>query len=123
MTFQTGPAPVGVIVSGDVCSTQPKWTRLLTDCEDGEDGGVGHKAGEGGSPDAEGEERARADGMGGGIGGRGRVLARVALVVLFRRGGEVGRDGGEEEEAGDDVDDDEVYHQPAMKPLKTLEIK
>ena len=118
MTVLDGPE--GVIVSGDVCTTQPKWTCLLTDCEDGEDGGVGHKAGECGSPDAEGEQRARAGGPGV-IGGR--VLGGVALAALPRRGEEIGRDGRKEEEAGDDVDDDEVDHEPAMKHLTTFENK
>ena len=82
----------------------------LTDGENGEDGGVGHKAGERGSPDAEGEERTH--------GGRGRGVGPVHLGVepdgVFR-GGEVGGDGGEEEEARDDVDDDQINHEPAMQ--------
>ena len=84
---------------------------VLTDCEDGEDRGVGHKAGECGAPDAEGED--------GACGRKGVSPVHLGVELDgFLRGREIGGDGGEEEEAGDDVDDDQIYHEPAIQIIQ-----
>lgn len=81
--------------------------HLLTDCQHRQHGPVGHEAGENGAPHAD---------EGGPIGGcgLGSDLAPVAAVG----GVHVGQDGGEEQHAGDHVQQHQVDHEPGTRKDK-----